>query len=148
MAVLDPRISMQGLLRDLSQDDDADSEIQHLCLCRAQLETHYRTYYIPKASTTGEPAVTSTTRTSSSAPKSRFDISTRYSTSTATLDPNDELSQYFLLNPEDAIRLQIDPLKWWKTNQDRFPHLSRLARDIFTIPGNRYSPSILFRDEF
>ena len=134
MAVLDPQISMQGLLCDLSQDDDADSKIQHLHLCRAQLKTHYRTHYIPKASTTNEPAVTSTTHTLPS--KSRFDISTRYSTSTTSLNPNDELSQYFLLNPEDAIHLQIDPLKWWKTNQDHFPNLLHLARDLFTIPGN------------
>ena len=131
---------MQGLLCDLSQDDDAETEIQHLRDCRAQLENHYRTHYVPKtspapASVSGNSSTTSMARTSSPPSKSRFDISTRYSISAASSDPNDELSQYFLLNPEDAIRLQVHPLKWWQTNQDRFPNLSRLARDVFTIPG-------------
>ena len=134
--VLDPRISMQGLIRDFSQDDNADSEIQHLRRCREQLEAHYRDNYVPKTPQRSDSVPITAPATVSPPSKRRFDVAARYSTNAASLDPNDEVAQYFLLNPDDAIRLKVDPLKWWQTNQDRFPNLSRLARDIFTIPGD------------
>lgn len=52
-----------------------------------------------------------------------------------TMDPDDELSNYFHLDPKDANCLGVDPLKWWQMHRERFPNLSRLARDIFSIPG-------------
>lgn len=43
----------------------------------------------------------------------------------------DELDRY-LQEPTEAAP---NPLLWWKENQFRYPHLSRMARNYLCIPG-------------
>ncbi|CAF2076585.1 unnamed protein product, partial [Rotaria magnacalcarata] len=51
---------------------------------------------------------------------------------------NDELDRY--LNLEiDRSKLEYDPLPFWKKHQDKFPHLSRYARSIHSIPATSAS---------
>uniref|UniRef100_H3A5U7 HAT C-terminal dimerisation domain-containing protein n=1 Tax=Latimeria chalumnae TaxID=7897 RepID=H3A5U7_LATCH len=38
----------------------------------------------------------------------------------------------------------IDPLAWWKTNQERFPHLSKLARTFLPLPATSIPSERLF----
>jgi hypothetical protein len=45
--------------------------------------------------------------------------------------PADELTRYLAAPTEVAS----DPLAWWMERQAVYPHLSRMARDYFCIPG-------------
>ena len=44
----------------------------------------------------------------------------------------EELQLYFTERPVPTDR---DPLLWWKTNQERFPHIAELAISLLCIPG-------------
>lgn len=48
------------------------------------------------------------------------------------IDKQDELQLYLSLPPVDA---DIDPLKWWRTNELQFPKLARIACDYLAIPA-------------
>jgi hypothetical protein len=39
----------------------------------------------------------------------------------------------------DKFKLPSNPLKFWKDQQEKLPHLSRLARRIFSIPATSAS---------
>ena len=44
----------------------------------------------------------------------------------------DEIDEFFKLPPESFT---VDPIHWWAGRRAQFPNLSRLARDILSIPG-------------
>jgi len=44
----------------------------------------------------------------------------------------DEIGKFFKLLPEIFA---VDPIQWWAGCRAQFPNLSRLARDILSIPG-------------
>ena len=48
-------------------------------------------------------------------------------------DYRDELECYLATNVENVK----DPLMWWYERREKFPRLSRMARDYLTIPGKR-----------
>jgi hypothetical protein len=48
--------------------------------------------------------------------------------------PQQELDQYFSL-PVEPYRDGPDPVQWWNSRRSQFPCLSRMARDILSIPG-------------
>lgn len=39
----------------------------------------------------------------------------------------------YLQQPPASIR--TDPLQWWKTNENTYPQLAKMARDYLAIPG-------------
>jgi hypothetical protein len=43
-----------------------------------------------------------------------------------------ELTGYLSAPVDPAVR---DPLKWWWDHRYEYPHLSRMARDYLSIPG-------------
>ena len=130
--VLDPHISLEGLLHDAMQDDDSESQIRHIQECRALLEHHFHEHYASiQASTTSNPSRTTSTLSSDD----DFDPYSHYRQNLKVPDTSDELTRYFRLNPIDAHQLGTDALTWWKDHRGAFPNLSRLARDIFSIPG-------------
>src|SRR5882757_6424682 len=48
-----------------------------------------------------------------------------------TKELRDELDRYLSTDPEHVI----DVLKWWTERKSMFPHLSRMALDYLSIPG-------------
>uniref|UniRef100_H2ZWK5 HAT C-terminal dimerisation domain-containing protein n=1 Tax=Latimeria chalumnae TaxID=7897 RepID=H2ZWK5_LATCH len=52
-----------------------------------------------------------------------------------------KLMQYFSEKPSSR---DTDPLTWWKTNQERLPHLSKLARGFLAIPATSTPSECLF----
>ena len=45
----------------------------------------------------------------------------------------DEIEEFFKL-PQESFE-KCDPIQWWAGRRAQFPNLSRLARDILSIPG-------------
>ena len=132
--VLDPHISLEGLLHDAEQDSDSDSQIKHIHECRALLEHHFREHYVSRTVTGVQPTANAARPPSSPVdfdPYSRYRQNFRSKIS----DSSDELERYFRLNPADAHELGVDAITWWRDHKGAFPNLSRLARDIFSIPG-------------
>jgi len=48
-----------------------------------------------------------------------------------TLPPDEELTRYLATAPE----LTVNPLLWWIEKQAMYPHLSRMALNYLSIPG-------------
>jgi hypothetical protein len=53
-----------------------------------------------------------------------------------------ELEEYFKVPREDFD--SCDPIKWWVSRRAQFPNAYRLACDVLSIPGEFFSPSVLF----
>ncbi|CEP01298.1 hypothetical protein PBRA_001904 [Plasmodiophora brassicae] len=56
---------------------------------------------------------------------------------------DDEVDDFYIMTAR-ADRSCKDILQWWKAHEERFPTISRLARDVFVIQGssvNAYFPS-------
>jgi hypothetical protein len=54
-----------------------------------------------------------------------------------------ELDKYLAKETEDT-EMKIDLLAWWKASKQRFPILSRLARDVLAIPISKVSSESAF----
>jgi hypothetical protein len=54
-----------------------------------------------------------------------------------------ELDKYLAKETEDT-EMKIDLLAWWKASKQRFPILSRLARDVLAIPISTVSSESAF----
>jgi hypothetical protein len=127
MAVLDPQISYHGLLADCGDDISLRS---HLDLSKDRLHAFYREHYANKASSTTLSASAPTPSSATSGSPQKFDFTARYKRARAFVD---ELEEYFKLVQESFDH--CDPIRWWAGRCAQFPNLSRLARDILSIPG-------------
>lgn len=67
--------------------------------------------------------------------QSRFNFTSRYSASQGESTPDDELDEYFNMKRVKEWD-GCDPVAWWGNHAAQFPNLSKLARDILSIPGN------------
>ena len=56
-------------------------------------------------------------------------------------DCEDEFRQYFA---EKVVPRNTNPLQWWKMNELRFKHLSRVARSILCMPAKLTASERLF----
>jgi hypothetical protein len=133
--VLDPRISLIGALYDCAGDVDM---IRHVHDCKQQLELHYKDHYALKRNT--NVALTTATTTPKRPTRSWQDIIdysplARYKISSPDGGSLDELHQYFALDRAHAQTLRLDILSWWKVHENTFPCLSRLAKDVYSLPG-------------
>jgi hypothetical protein len=126
--VLDPRISYDGLRADLSDDSDPLA-LEHLEQCKASLEFHYETYYAKPDDTHSRPSPAPITSKPSSPQK--VDFTARYCKPAREFV--NELQEYFKLPQEDFATCNL--VQWWAGRRSQFPNLSRLARDILSIPG-------------
>jgi hypothetical protein len=135
LLVLDPRISYEGLLND-SHDDP--SALNHLELSKAKLEAHYQANYAQSAPTPTRVDTTSSPALASPASPPKVDFTARYRR--PARDCVNELQDYFKLPQEDFGTCDI--VKWWAGRCAQFPNLSRLARDILSIPGMFYLVSL------
>lgn len=123
-AVLDPRIGFAAFRADCSNDPDL---LAHVDETLEKLRQHYTDYYEQKPS----PQIP---LQQSSIPVRRsprkHDFTARYKT--AQLSKN-ELEDYLHLRQEDWDI--CNPIQWWAARRAQFPNLSRLARNILSIPG-------------
>jgi hypothetical protein len=127
LIVLDPRIGFSAFRGD--SDDDPELQ-EHIDKSLDLLRAHYSTKYAataPNASEAALPAASSATQS----PR-KYDFTARYKKS-STFAPARELDEFLRL-PSVAWE-GCDPIQWWSARRTQFPTLSRLARDIFTIPG-------------
>jgi hypothetical protein len=125
-AVLDPRIAYQGLLDDCEDDTSLRT---HLEESKAKLEARYRADYAKRISA---PVTAQSSTSSISTPRSpqKVDFTARYNK--RMRHNTDEIDEFFKLLPESFA---VDPIHWWAGRRAQFPNLSRLARDILSIPG-------------
>jgi hypothetical protein len=123
--VLDPRISYEGLLSDCDNDRSA---ISLLNLFKDRLHSHYLSDYATSSPVTTTP--TQATPSVSSGSPQKVDFTARYKKARVFID---ELEEYFKL-PQERFDT-CDPIQWWAGRRAQFPNLSRLARDILSIPG-------------
>ncbi|KAJ3508846.1 hypothetical protein NMY22_g16486 [Coprinellus aureogranulatus] len=129
-ALLDPRISYDGLKIALGDDLDL---LSHLESAKSKLELHYGLHYKSSARLS-----TSTTTTASSSTGFNFTAAFRR----APRAVQDELEAYFRMPPEDYETCQ--PIQWWYAHRLQFPTLHKLAFDILCIPGSAVAVERIF----
>ena len=125
-AVLDPRISYDGLRTNFGGDEDF---LDHLKSAKDRLEYHYQLYYANKTPARLPQLPEASSSQQKGSPQK--DFAARYRLQERALI--DELQQYYKLPREDFDL--CDPIEWWFGRRAQFPNLFCLARDIFTIPG-------------
>jgi hypothetical protein len=126
IAVLDPRIGYEGLLADCGDDVSMRNSLEN---SRERLKTYYRTHYAPEPSS--ETNATQSAPSVASGSPQKVDFMARYKKQARVLV--DEIEEFFKL-PQEAFD-NCDPIQWWAGRRAQFPNLSRLARDIISIPG-------------
>ena len=131
MIVLDPRISYQGLLADCEGDVTLR---RHLDESRKHLHALYCEHYANTASTPSVSTPTQPSVANGGSPQ-KFNFTARYNKRARAVV--DELEDYFKLAQESFEH--CNPIQWWVGRRAQFPNLSRLARDILSIPGKNYS---------
>lgn len=133
-SVLDPRISHIGLNGDAEVDNDTQYKKQISESCTA-LQSYYAENYARHAVTSTDSPSTSPINPLTRSPR-KHDFMARYSQRKRVQPlPHNELSDYFRSVGDSSLEWDGDALGWWKWQSNRFPNLSRLARDILSIPG-------------
>ncbi|KIJ31033.1 glycosyltransferase family 1 protein [Sphaerobolus stellatus SS14] len=132
-AMLDPRIGNKGLLLD----HETEPELLSLIETREeQLQVFYDANYAGKA-------VSRSASIATIVPGSpeKIDFTARYSRRQPA-DARNVLQEFFSLIPEGFLK--SDPVRWWGRRTTLFPNLSRLARDILSIPGSAVAVERIF----
>lgn len=137
--VLDPRFMYEGAKQEAIEDDDEE----YLLLIeksRAALRTYFDQNYASRSATGGEGEddedSAGTSGLGKRSPTKKHDFTRRYKKQYV---PVDEFEDFFGMNPE-PFRDGWSAVTWWAAHRDRFPNLSRLARDILSIPGVYFVP--------
>lgn len=139
-SILDPRITLSGLTKDAQTDYDV---LAFISTAKDALRAYYDDNYLVSATSASNPP--STPRPSSSACRlpdpspQKFDFTARYQTEAIVTD---EFEEFLKLRRERFAT--CDPIKWWASRTSQFPHLSALARDIFSIPGSAVAVERIF----
>ena len=122
-AVLDPRITYEGLKLDFANDPVLLADLER---SRDRLQEYYEDNYA--ASPTRYEDIGDSSHILDSYTS---DFTSRYS----SIDPEvvDELDEYFKIKRKDFKK--CNPLKWWRSQREDWPNLYRLACDILCIPG-------------
>ncbi|KAJ3004761.1 hypothetical protein NUW54_g4661 [Trametes sanguinea] len=153
-SILDPRINYSNLVADSSDDPEMYDQLADRL---EELKVYFKTNYCQSTTSTIAGPSTSTRPTgtpmtySLSAPPStprrhaswpalpkpspkKANFTARYDSRSSEGDlPEEELTTYLALRPKSFKT--CNPLQWWSSHAREFPNLSRLARDILTIPG-------------
>jgi hypothetical protein len=132
--VLDPRVGYDGLKREALRDPNQESGREYLKKIEAAKES-LKLYFIANYSfATPEPAVLSSPAAPRSTPR-KFNFFSIYGDTEEDVRPSEELDKVFQLKASGFGRSIMEPVQWWKNHQDIYPNVSRLARDILSIPG-------------
>jgi hypothetical protein len=131
ISVLDPRIGYKGLLADHVEEPGL---LAHIDSRKEELEVYYQEKYAKKVTPQVATASSPAPSTFSQAPDSpeKVNFTARYS-QRQPLGSRNELEEFFRLTPE--LWESCDPVQWWGARKLQFPNLSRLARDLLSIPG-------------
>ncbi len=122
--VLDPRLNVSYYLED---NNPASSE--QVESAKVEVLHYFEKFYKPVSTENEEIHYNIVT----SAAQQVADIDCIYKKRKLTpLFGNCEVTSYCALSPMDA---DIDILKWWKENSKLFPNLSKMAKEILSIPG-------------
>jgi hypothetical protein len=127
--VLDPRIGYAGLVADCEGEATSLWELEQ---AKDNLEQYFRSRYCTPPSRPSTPPSSSPT-----APLSAFDspekvdFTARYET--LPVESVDEWEEFLTLKRKSFAT--CDPIRCWGGRSSRFPKLSRLARDILSMPG-------------
>jgi len=128
--VLDPHISYYGLHSDCEDDLTAQMHIERQ---KNNLHTLYKKEYataVAQMVPSSSPTDAGPSENAGQSP-TKFNFTARYKKCSNT--SIDEFEQYLKLLQEDFDT--CDPILWWAGRCAQFPNLSRLARDILSIPG-------------
>jgi hypothetical protein len=101
---------------------------------KKDLHTYYQTYYT-NSSEDPQPRQSQTSAADIRGSPQKVNFTSRYRRKERLA--TDELEEYFKLPREDFE--SCDPIRWWMGRRAQFPNLFRLARDIFSIPGELIS---------
>jgi hypothetical protein len=129
LVVLDPRVTYHGALEAASDDLELRSDIRD---SHAAFIRHYHAHYSALPTLSGTSASDPTRGSPTEQDDEFFSLFTRGRQS--VLAPQQELDTFLSLRP-DSYSTSSDPVKWWASRRSQFPRLSRMARDIFSIPG-------------
>jgi hypothetical protein len=91
-----------------------------------KLKLHFNDFYL-----SSNPMPLPTTQGTSQKGAKHFDFYNRYRKAMPQF--RDEIKEFINI-PREAWD-GCDPIQWWAARRHQFPNLSRLARDIFSIPG-------------
>lgn len=135
-ALLDPRISYEGLKADYDEDVDLLIDLEK---AKSALHSFYQDHYSNFTSSTHKHLSTTIPVVQNGSPQ-KVDFTARYKRTVHRVF--DELEDYFKLRQEDFDTCQ--PLSWWWGRRAQFPNLYRLARDILVIPGSAVAVERIF----
>jgi hypothetical protein len=128
MAVLDPRITFNGLRQAYADDPEMTKDLVN---SKRNFRNHFLATYAHALPAVTQPGA------SSSRPSHLNRLFARFASSTVSSTPSGpeaELDRLFQLQAE-SFDACPDPVEWWRTHRAQFPLLSRFARDILSIPG-------------
>ncbi|KIJ36210.1 hypothetical protein M422DRAFT_261541, partial [Sphaerobolus stellatus SS14] len=134
----------------LSEDHISEAEfLEHIEDRKRDLESHYAVHYAGQVSSStklSQPSPSTSSvlhRTSSNLTSSpeKINFTARYAIRRPAAERN-ELEEYFRLMPE--VWEECNPVTWWGARHAQFPNLSRLARDVMSIPGSAVAVECIF----
>jgi hypothetical protein len=133
-AVLDPRISYEGMKADYSNDPVLRDYLEE---SKTNLIAYYKENYAAEDASAPTPSqtITPSQQNVSGSPQKCFTSRYRNKSKVSI----NELEEYWKLPVEDFET--CDPIQWWMGRWAQFPKLFELARYILCIPGG-YSDSL------
>lgn len=124
--VLDPRIGYKAFRADYADEPDLQDHVDESL---EKLRQHYNRFYATTPTNQPRPLQEHPGIKNRQSPVKRNWMAC-YNTTQPSLS---ELDGFLSLHQEPFEG--CDPIKWWAARRQQFPNLSRLARDIFSIPG-------------
>jgi hypothetical protein len=130
VAVLDPRISYEGMKLDYAHDPLLAAYLES---SKDDLQEYFEDHYADKHVTPSSSQTRSHPPALSNAPphSPHKDFTARFQRKDKAVI--NELEEYFKLPQEDFAT--CNPIHWWMGRRTQFPNLFWLARDLLAIPG-------------
>ncbi|KAF5345060.1 hypothetical protein D9758_010453 [Tetrapyrgos nigripes] len=137
--LLDPRIDREALEADYEQELTLAG---HLNTSRQKLRDYYTDNYLSSRTSLNMASSVDSIGPSDvvhvdGSPQKKF--KSKYHRKVDAV--RDELNEFWKLSPEDST---CDPITWWVGHKVTYPHLYRLALDIFCIPGSAVAVERVF----
>ncbi|XP_019189846.1 PREDICTED: zinc finger BED domain-containing protein RICESLEEPER 2-like [Ipomoea nil] len=140
--ILDPRDKIEYMPAQFAQlygDEKGKSCFENVQSSMVLLFNDYTaTYHVQSASPTVQPTQSEPvhSQTSVGKPQARMKSQLKKQRMETGGSSKETELQIYLSEKlvEDEENVDFDVLRWWKVNSDRFPILSRMARDVLAVP--------------